>query len=305
MNEFDVRPARDGNHHPGSNRHRACGAPRSSSSRSCSASACRRRPLPRRRGRARCPVWCRWRQQHRLAARPPTIGSGSGATLHALGGVLTPGLQQGARHSPPAWSKWAASYPTSVDLSAWAPPVGNQGSVGSCVSWATGYYDRYWLRNRAIGETTTYVPTYLYSQIAQGTDNGSLFPQNFNILTSQGIAPQSSYPQGNFDDKTQPTLAEQEAAAPDRTTSDALLFAGAGGGDYQAATEAALASGAPVLLMIPVYPVRRGERSNPWWAFRLLGRHPGEPRRLRAEVRPNRCMDRELLGHRVGSKRLG
>lgn len=32
-----------------------------------------------------------------------------------------------------------------VDLSPWLPPIGNQGSYGSCTAWATAYYARTWL----------------------------------------------------------------------------------------------------------------------------------------------------------------
>ncbi len=147
----------------------------------------------------------------------------------------------------------SVTAPAAVDLSAWAPPVGNQGSVGSCVSWATGYYDRYWLRNHALGEKTLFAPMYLYSQIAQGVDRGSSFPGNFNILISQGIAPRSVYTQGDYDYTTQPTPAERTAAVPYRATSYARLFSGANTG-AQAAIQAAIASGQPVMLGIPVYP---------------------------------------------------
>jgi hypothetical protein len=34
------------------------------------------------------------------------------------------------------------TLPASVDLTAYMPPVGNQGTVGTCVCWATGYYAR-------------------------------------------------------------------------------------------------------------------------------------------------------------------
>ena len=57
-----------------------------------------------------------------------------------------------------------------------APPVGNQGSVGSCTSWATGYYERYWLRHHALGDTTLFAPMYLYAQISRGVDAGSSGP---------------------------------------------------------------------------------------------------------------------------------
>src|SRR5579871_3646098 len=45
-------------------------------------------------------------------------------------------------------SPTAALAPSTMDLTPYDPPVGDQGSVNSCVSWATGYYLRGWLANR-------------------------------------------------------------------------------------------------------------------------------------------------------------
>lgn len=171
--------------------------------------------------------------------------------LHPTGLVRTPATPGVTAEGRALIDSVAA--PAAVDLSAWVPPVGNQGSVGSCVSWATGYYARYWLRNHARGETTLFAPMYLYSQIAQGVDRGSSFPGNFSILVAQGIAPRSVYTQGDYDYTTQPTPAERTAAAPYRATSYARLFSGPNTG-AKAAIQAAIASGQPVMLGIPVYP---------------------------------------------------
>ena len=175
------------------------------------------------------------------------------APLHATGAVATPGLRPGISAVGMTLQAKAASYPTSVDLTAWVPPVGNQGQVGSCTSWATGYYERYWLRNHALGDTTTYAPMYLYSQIAQGVDRGSSFSSNFNIMINQGISPSGVYTQGSFDYTSQPTTAEQTAAASYKASSYAYIFSGASSAN-QGAIQAAMAAGSPVMLAIPVYP---------------------------------------------------
>jgi hypothetical protein len=83
------------------------------------------------------------------AASPQTMA-------HGLGGNITPGLPQGLSAAASALVAQNASLPNSVDLSQWDPPVGDQGQVGSCVSWAVGYYYRYWLRNHALGETASF-----------------------------------------------------------------------------------------------------------------------------------------------------
>ena len=190
----------------------------------------------------------------------------AGPVLHPTGAIRTPGQPQGLTAYGARLAQTVASYPDSVDLSAWAPPVGNQGQVGSCTSWATGYYERYWLRNHALGDTTLYAPMYLYSQIAQGVDRGSSFPGNFSIMIAQGIAPQSSYTQGNYDYTTQPTSAEKTAAAGYKASSYQMLFSGASSAN-QTAVEAAMAGGTPVMLAIPVYP----EFDNASTAHPLVG----------------------------------
>src|SRR5664279_514179 len=157
------------------------------------------------------------------AAAPQTL-------THGLGGNLTPGLPEGLSATAAALVQQNASLHDSVDLSQWNPPVGDQGQVGSCASWAVGYYYRYWLRNHALGETSTFAPMYLYSQLAQGNaDRGSTFPENFGILLSQGIDHKSDYPQGDYDYTTRPTSAEVTAAGPYRITSDTRLFSGPSG----------------------------------------------------------------------------
>lgn len=175
------------------------------------------------------------------------------AGLHPTGFIPTHGVSRGITHTGQSLLSVSFASPTSVDLSAWAPPVGNQGQVGSCTSWATGYYDRYWLRNHALGETTTFAPMYLYSQIAHGVDTGSSFQSNFNILDGQGISPQSVYTQGNYDYTTQPTGAEVAAAGPYKASSYSMLYSGASS-NSQSVLEAALAAGQPVMVGIPVYP---------------------------------------------------
>ena len=199
-------------------------------------------------------------------AGPVSQAAAAAPALHPTGLVRTADLPRGVSSFGTRLQSLTVTYPTSVDLSAWDPPVGNQGQVGSCASWATGYYERYWLRNHALGDTTTFAPMYLYSQISKGVDRGSSFPGNFNIMISQGIAPQSVYTQGNFDYTTQPTSAETAAAAGYKATSYSLLFSGASSGN-QTAIQAAMAAGQPVMLAIPVYP----EFDNATTAHPLVG----------------------------------
>ncbi len=185
----------------------------------------------------------------------PAVQSASAPAEHPLGALLTPGLQRGLSPAARSLVSNAAALPANVDLSAWAPPVGDQGMIGSCTSWATGYYYRYWLRNHARGETGLFAPMYLYSQALVGFNGGSSIKANIDVLGSQGIARQSDYAQGSYDYADPPTADERAAARPFSITSYSLLFDGHSGVDTGArdAVEASMAAGAPVLLAIPVY----------------------------------------------------
>ena len=126
-------------------------------------------------------------------ARPAAAANPPQTALHGLGALPTPGLPQGISAAAAKLVQQTTTLPASVNLSAWDPPVGNQEGVGSCTSWATGYYYRYWLRNHALGETSTFAPMYLYSQISHGVDRGSSFGENFNIMESHAtVAPTSA-----------------------------------------------------------------------------------------------------------------
>jgi hypothetical protein len=188
-----------------------------------------------------------------MSVGPLASPAAAATAKHPLGWQATPGLSAGLSPAAVAATRSVATYPNSVDLSQWAPPAGDQGWIGSCASWATGYDYRYWLRNHATGETATFAPTYLYSQLAHGSDTGSSFYGNISILQSQGIDHQSDWTHGTTDYTTQPTAAETAAAAPYKITSGANLFYGASTAN-QAAIQATMAGGKPVLLAIPVYP---------------------------------------------------
>ena len=62
---------------------------------------------------------------------------------HTLGAI--PNL---SAPRPPAMTFIAGALPASVDLSQYNPPVGDQGQVGSCTAWASGYYLRGWYAKR-------------------------------------------------------------------------------------------------------------------------------------------------------------
>ncbi len=149
----------------------------------------------------------------------------------------------------------AESLPPSVDLTADAMPVGNQGQVGSCAAWATDYGALgYWENKQGIAGGAL-EPMYTYSQVTGGQDDGSTIEGNLQIDEQQGIDTQSDYWQGNFDYRDQPTAAEKANAANWKLTgyTDLAVVTSASSTTTQDSIEAALAAGDPVVIGIPVY----------------------------------------------------
>ncbi len=172
-----------------------------------------------------------------------------GVPRHGLGLIVRPH----ARTSP-SRLRVASAPPAAVDLSSWAPPVGDQGQVGSCVTWAIAYGAAGWYANVQHRLGAPFAPMYVYSQINGGVDEGSSPSDAYSLMQSQGVPSQSVYSQGNYDWQTQPTTAERTNAALHTTTAGQFLFYGDNQGDAaRTAIETALAANHPVSLSIPVY----------------------------------------------------
>lgn len=101
-------------------------------------------------------------------------------------------------------SLMADDLPVSVDNSVlrFFPPIRNQGSIGSCVSFATTYYQLSFMtafqRNLDIRDpadnTNKYSPKWTYDMVNDGQDNGSSFYQNYSILEQHGAATWAAFP---------------------------------------------------------------------------------------------------------------
>ena len=204
----------------------------------------------------------------RAAAQPDTAGSAPIAALTANGdpgnGVHTLGFVRGAAgtSSTHMAALSAASLPASVDLSAYAPPVGNQRAISSCVAWATGYYLRGWYAKRdgyfpaGPDSAGSFAPMYTYAQIAHGQNVGTTFQANLDIQKAQGIDSRADYTQGDYNYTSQPTSAETANATKAKIDSYEVVEGAGGflGGPLQNYIETKMAGGDPVALSIPVYP---------------------------------------------------
>jgi hypothetical protein len=108
------------------------------------------------------------------------------------------------------------SLPPKVDLSGDLPPPGNQGKQQSCVGWAVAYALKSYHEKveeklpvvDAAGNPNTarvFSPAFIYNQINNGRDGGSLFIDAFNILSQKGAAPWAKMPYQELDFLSVPT----------------------------------------------------------------------------------------------------
>ncbi|MCX7804787.1 MAG: Ig-like domain-containing protein [Planctomycetota bacterium] len=81
------------------------------------------------------------------------------------------------------------------------PPIRSQGSLNSCVSWATTYYQmthntalaRGW-NARAGGDQYRFSPKWTYNFVNGGGNNGTYVSDNYNVISRHGAARWSEFP---------------------------------------------------------------------------------------------------------------
>ncbi|GAA1962500.1 C1 family peptidase [Kitasatospora viridis] len=134
--------------------------------------------------------------------------------------------------------------PASADLSQYALSPGDQGQVGSCVTWATGYTGYGILMSEQGISGAPMAPMYIYSQIAQGNDQGTYASVALPMEQQQGIDTQADYWQGTTDFTTQPDANETANAAGYKLSGFAELPTS--GDQARAAIEDAISQGEPV-----------------------------------------------------------
>lgn len=99
-----------------------------------------------------------------------------------------------------------ASLPSKFDISTdsttakYFPPVGAQGEIGSCVAWATTYYQFTYEANRKRGITTgtdennIYSPAFVYNYINGGKNRATVIDEAYKILKQHGSMKLADYP---------------------------------------------------------------------------------------------------------------
>ena len=185
---------------------------------------------------------------------------GAPPNRHGLGLVYIPH----ARVLGPV-SNTAMALPAAADLSQYDPAVGDQGQVGSCVSWASGYYLRGWYAQRdgyypPAGNGIPgggFAPMYLYSQVDGGADNGSSVEATLGVEQSQGVATRAHYSHEVLNGAYDTDYLDQPNAA-DRTEAANYKVASWTANYYsplslQQWIESSIAGGNPVVITMPVY----------------------------------------------------
>ena len=169
--------------------------------------------------------------------------------LHPLGAL--PPTHRVAVHLP---TTALTTLPASVDLRAYAVPVGNQGAVGSCVTWAIDYGMLGWYSRKTGRVGQPFAPMYTYSQINGGVDGGSYPTAALALAQAQGSDTRADYAQGDYDWWDQPTNAEKANAAHYKISAWHTLFSGSGQASSKTALETAISTNHPVAIEIPVRP---------------------------------------------------
>ncbi|MBJ6760747.1 PKD domain-containing protein [Myxococcaceae bacterium JPH2] len=98
----------------------------------------------------------------------------------------------------------ASALPTHVDNSAldFFPPIRSQGSIGSCVAWATTYYQlshntalaNGWDAKHSVDNSRLFSPKWTYNFINNGEDLGSYFSSAYTLLRNQGATSWATLP---------------------------------------------------------------------------------------------------------------
>jgi len=137
----------------------------------------------------------------------------------------------------------ATALPSVVDHSQeiYFPPIGNQGSEGSCTSWSIGYYISTYYEAAANGwdlSSARYSysgidsahldkvmsPDFLYHQINNGIDAGSYFSDNIKVISQMGIASWKTMPYSSSDHYSWPSEAAWREAPMHRNTNAKIYY---------------------------------------------------------------------------------
>jgi hypothetical protein len=140
------------------------------------------------------------------------------SVYYNLGVNLTPSYIYNA--IPLKSSPYMGKFPSSYLLG--FPPIGDQGSEGSCVAWATTYAGRSIKQHYDVGgtyslSTNIYSPEYVYNQIKLGNcESGTYLYLGLDILVNKGACRWSVMPYTDLSCSTMPNLMQDQDALSNR-----------------------------------------------------------------------------------------
>lgn len=141
------------------------------------------------------------------------------------------------------------ALPTSFSLN--CPPIGDQGSEGSCTAWGTTYAARSVLKGGTSYSynTNIFSPEYVYNQIKIGScDGGSYVTYALDLLKNQGACTWATMPYSSTNGcSTMPNAQQQQEAAANKIASYTRVSLTA------TAIKTQLANGKAVVVAGPVY----------------------------------------------------
>lgn len=195
---------------------------------------------------------------------------------HGLGMVLSkpdPSRAMDARR----YSLQSTPLAASVDLTASAPPIGDQGQHSSCVGWAAGYYYKSWWEKKEhpgwnlSDQKYQFSPEYVWNGINGGQDIGTSIYDALQFMQDSGNTDMAQFPYDGNPAK-QPNSQDVEAAKQYKIPGDwGYFFANSSFPAYYnndiTALKAWLAQGKPAVLGVPIYNDFPDYRGNPRSSF--------------------------------------
>ena len=92
--------------------------------------------------------------------------------------------------NPSYWNKFKVFRPSEVDNSnsKYFPPIINQGSLNSCTTWSTVYYQMSYAVNKELNRDgklieNQFSPTWIYNMANEGENKGNFYADILKILS--------------------------------------------------------------------------------------------------------------------------
>lgn len=124
--------------------------------------------------------------------------------------------------------------PDFYDLSPYMPEVRSQGKIGSCVSWASGYYLKSYQEKIEKGysynndNSKLMSPSFIFNQVKSNPSDcrkGSTIIDNLNILKNKGICSWETMPYTDNDCNIQPNSGQLQQAKKNKILNYFFMYA--------------------------------------------------------------------------------